>query len=322
MLTSWQEQLCRQYVSRFRAGQLGHAQLLYGPAMLGKLALAQQIAKRFLCLQAKDDINACGLCVSCQRYEQGTHGDFKMLSLEVNEKTGKLRTEITVDQIRALNEWLSLTTQLGQAQIAIIQDAHLLNRNAANALLKSLEEPNANRYVFLVTDQPFALPATIRSRCQRMQMAMPDTDTALAFLKNHGLSGTQASELLKLTDGNPGLALAWHHLGGMAIYQQVHEDLKACVRNQAGASELSRRWLADEHVALRLNFAVRIGYGAAKKKAFAIDTLSSSTQTLAKLQEWIDAMNHLRLSLSQPLRHDLSLAGLFYDWQQIFIETR
>ncbi|MBP6309548.1 MAG: DNA polymerase III subunit, partial [Arenimonas sp.] len=218
MQTDWQAQVYQKYLRGFKAGQLGHAQLLSGPAMLGKHEIVQALAKRILCLQTTDADFACNQCFSCQRFEQGTHGDFKVMSLELNDKTGKIRTEITVDQIRGFNEWLSLTSQLGKAQIAIIRNAHQLNRNAANALLKSLEEPNPNRYVFLVTDQPFGLPATIRSRCQRTEMAMPATESALAWLQIQGVALIEAQKLLKLANGNPGLAQAWYALNGIDIY--------------------------------------------------------------------------------------------------------
>jgi DNA polymerase-3 subunit delta' len=320
MQKAWQTQVYQKYLRGFKAGQLGHAQLLSGPAMLGKHEIVQTLAKRILCLQETDADFACNQCFSCQRIEQGTHGDFKVITLELNEKTSKLRTEITVDQIRNLNEWLSLTSQLGKAQVAIIRSAHQLNRNAANALLKSLEEPNSNRYVFLVTDQPYALPATIRSRCQRTEMAMPDTESASAWLQIQGVPTIDAQKLLKLANGNPGLAHAWYALGGMNIYNNVRDDLAASYKNQAGASELAKKWLQDEHSALRMNFATQIAYDMAKKWAFSPSQSPHSEKSMAKLQEWIDAMNRLRLSLNQPLRHDLSLAGLFYEWHQLFME--
>lgn len=322
MQTVWQQQTYQNYLRAYKAGQLGHAQLLSGPAMLGKHEVAETLAKRILCMQANNEDYACGQCQSCHRFELGTHGDFKIITLSINEKTGKLRTEISVDQIRELNEWLSLTSQLGKAQITIIRNAHQLNRNAANALLKSLEEPNPNRFVFVVTDQAFYLPATIRSRCQRSEMALPDTPTALQWLQTQGLTAEQAGRLLPLASGNPGLAKSWHDIDGMTIYQQVRADLMASFKGQAGASELSKKWLNDEHSALRMNFAAQIAYGMAKKWAFDADSVQKSVKPMANLQEWIDAMNRLRLSLSQPLRHDLSLAGLFYDWQQLFASSR
>jgi DNA polymerase-3 subunit delta' len=322
MQTVWQEQTYQNYLRAYKAGQLGHAQLLSGPAMLGKHDVAETLAKRILCLQTSSEDYACGQCQSCLRFEQGTHGDLKIITLTLNEKTGKLRTEISVDQIRELNEWLSLTSQLGKAQFAIIQNAHQLNRNAANALLKSLEEPNPNRFVFVVTDQAFKLPATIRSRCQRTEMLLPNALVALQWLQTQGLTADEAESLLPLASGNPGLAKSWHDLDGINIYQQVRADLMASFKGQFGASELSKKWLNDEHSALRMNFAAQIAYAMAKKWALNPSQLPDSGKSMAKLQEWIDAMNRLRLSLSQPLRHDLSLAGLFYDWQQLFKGTR
>ena len=162
-LSAWQEPLLARAVSAFQVGRLGHAQLLQGEAHLGKLDLARTLAQRLLCQQAGTALPACGACTACQRFVQGSHGDFRQIGIELNEKTGKLKTAIGVDQIRDMSEWLALTAQLAGPRVVIIETAHRLNAQAANALLKTLEEPMPGRYLILVTDQPKALPATVRS---------------------------------------------------------------------------------------------------------------------------------------------------------------
>lgn len=318
----WQESVYRSLVDGFTAGKLGHAQLISGPARLGKHDLAERLAKRLLCQAPDGGLSACGRCLSCQRFDSGTHGDYRSITLEVNEKTGKLRTEITVDQIRAFNDWLSLTSQLGTAQVAIIRNAHELNRSAANALLKTLEEPLENRYVLIVTDKPYRLPATIHSRCQRVVLHIPDAETGLQWLTNQGAEPGNAALALDLANGNPGIAKELLDTGGLALFAKVREQLLACMKGHVGASELAKLWLADDDTALRLNFAVQIAFGLARKWAMEAGAWEKTNRSLGALQEWIDAANRLRLSLSQPLRHDLSLAGLFYDWRNLLQDSR
>jgi DNA polymerase III subunit delta' len=318
----WQESEYNKLVGSFSAGKLGHAQLITGPAKLGKHELAERLAKRLLCLESGGGLPACGHCLSCQRFEAGTHGDFKSITLAINDKTGKLRTEITIDQIRAFNDWLSLTAQLGGGQVAIIRNAHELNRNAANALLKTLEEPLKNRYVLLVTDKPYRLPVTIHSRCQRVTLNIPDTETGLQWLIEQGVSQEVASQALALADGSPGKAMELLDGGGLALHAKVREQLVACMKGQIGGSELAKLWLADNQIELRLNFAAQIAYGMARKWSTQAGAWARTNRSLAELQEWIDAVNRLRLSLSQPLRHDLSLAGLFHDWRKMLQDSR
>lgn len=328
MRSAWQEAAYQKFIGSFLVGTLGHAQLLYGQAMLGKHALAESVAKRLLCSGAGQNLPACGVCVSCQRFVLGTHGDFKSITRELNEKTGKLRTEISVDQIRGsrefvgLIEWLNLTSQLGVAQVVIIRNAHELNRNAANALLKTLEEPLQNRYIFLVTDKPQRLPATIHSRCQRTEMPVPTHAQAVQCLLDLRIASDIANKALALADDNPGKAQLMIENGDLALHEQVREQLLALMKNQTGASELSKKWLADEKIELRLEFTAQIAHNMAKKWALSGDSWIKTNKSLQSLQEWIDAINRLRLSLSQPLRHDLSLTGLFYDWRQMLQDSR
>jgi DNA polymerase III subunit delta' len=322
MLAPWQAALYQPSVAAFLAGRLGHAQLILGQAYLGKAALADALAQRLLCQRSDGDLDACGQCVSCQRLVQGSHGDFRRIGIELNEKTGKLKTAITVEQIRALSEWLSLTAQLSGPRVVIIETAHRMNTQAANALLKTLEEPMPGRFLLLLSDQPAQLPATVRSRCQRLQMGLPARAAALAWLPHAGVPQADAETLLDLAGGNPGLAAHWHAMGALAVHKSVHADLAACAKHRQSAVAVARLWLDDELCDLRLQFAAAIGLGLFRKRAMAAADAGQSADSAIKVQEWIDAVNRLRLSLSQPLRHDLALAALLVAWQQLFPEPR
>ena len=158
--TPWQSAAFDNALSAHAEGRLGHALLLTGPELLGKRDVALALARRLLCATPAPDGFACGRCRPCQLFAAQTHGDYRLVSFEPNDKGDKLRTEITVEQIRRLGQWFALTPQLGGAQVALIAPADAMNTAAANALLKTLEEPASNRFLLLVSDRPGRLPAT------------------------------------------------------------------------------------------------------------------------------------------------------------------
>ena len=321
-LAPWAEPVYAQTLQTYLSGRLGHAQLLIGPEHLGKHDLARRLAQRLLCRNAGQELPVCGHCASCQRFEQGSHGDFRRIGIELNEKTGKLKTAIGVDQIRDMAEWLGLTAQLGGPRVVIIETAHRLNVQAANALLKTLEEPMPGRYLFLVTHQSKGLPATIRSRCQRLEMPMPSAGQAGHWLKQNGVPDDAAERLLPIAGGNPGLVMDWYSRGGVPLFEAVRKDLAGLAKNQLGAVEVARNWLQDEQAAMRLLFAAGIAYRLAGTWTLGGKSAPKPALALTRLQDWIDGINRLRLSLSQPLRHDLGLAGLLHDWHQLLHDFR
>ena len=164
--------------------RLHHALLIAGPVGLGKLDLARALVASALCERRREDLFACGSCRSCQLLAAGSHPDRVHVTFLPRPKPNedKLRTELIVDQIRELSQRLSLASQFGGLQLTLIEPAEALNENAANALLKTLEEPTAASVIILVCNDASRLPATIRSRCQRLEFKLPPHDEALAWL--------------------------------------------------------------------------------------------------------------------------------------------
>ena len=198
-----------------RMGRLPHALLLRGREGIGKLAFAEAIAKALLCENRQPDGRACGKCVACCWVEQGSHPDFRRLEPEIlsesrepeegSEKKPSL--EIRIEQVRDIAGFIAMTTHRGGAKIVLIHPAEALNINAANALLKNLEEPPPQTHFLLVSHRWHQLPATVRSRCEQIVLASPSRDVACTWLGQQRLRDPDLA--LAQAGGAPLLALAY-----------------------------------------------------------------------------------------------------------------
>jgi DNA polymerase-3 subunit delta' len=166
-----------------------HAWLLHGPAGYGKRNLALCLARILLC-ESPGIAGACGRCPGCHWFEQGQHPDFRLVEPEVDEdETEKApATVVKVQQIRALSEFLQLTTHRQGAKVVLFHPAEAMNSEAANALLKTLEEPPPQTYLLLVSHQPRRLYATLRSRCRAVPAPRPGPAQAQEWLAAQGSS--------------------------------------------------------------------------------------------------------------------------------------
>jgi DNA polymerase-3 subunit delta' len=322
-LAPWQTRVLDTALASLAEQRLGHALLLAGAAKMGKGEVATRLAQRLLCQTPAADGLACGHCRSCQLFAAGTHPDYNFISFIPNDKGDKLRSELVVDQVRDLGHWFSLTPQMGGAQVTLITPAHALNRNAANALLKTLEEPSRDRYLLLVTDRPGQLQATIRSRCQHLAFRPPARDEAASWLLGLGHAEPDLSLALQAARGHPGLAADWLAEGGMALRLEVQSELNALAAGRQPPVAMAQRWLADDQAALRLRFAAELALdGAAQRLASAPATGLTMPADFQKLSAWFDRINLAREQLSVPvLRHDLALAGLLLEWRSMSSET-
>lgn len=176
--------------------RLPHALLIRGAQGIGKLDLALNFARSLLCERSAGDGTPCGICNSCHWFEQESHPDFRLIQPdalnsedEAEAKAGgkKPSREISVDQIRELTNFANLSSHCGGYRIVLIHPAEAMNSNAANALLKTLEEPTANLFFLLVTHKPQQLLPTILSRCQGFVLPTPTREAGIAWLSGQGV---------------------------------------------------------------------------------------------------------------------------------------
>lgn len=206
MVYPWHQGLWRSVLSLHAQQRLPHALLLGAPSGTGKLGFARALAAYVLCQQPSVE-HACGHCRSCQLWQAGTHPDWQLLTPEVN-KDGKLSKVIKIDQVRDVVSFATQTAQMQGYRVVVIDPAHALNESAANALLKTLEEPGARTLFLLLTDQPSGLLPTIRSRCQWLPMTLPSDAQAQSWLADQLASPGLAPTLLTLARGAPMKAMA------------------------------------------------------------------------------------------------------------------
>lgn len=313
-LQPWLAEPWRVLTGALAAQRLHHGLLIAAPAGYGKRALADAFVTAALCTQRTADGGACGVCRSCQLVAAGSHPDLARVSFELRDD-GKPRSELTVEQIRTLSQRLAMSSQFGGLQIAVIDPADRLNASAANALLKTLEEPAKATIIVLVADDPARLPATIRSRCQRIDIRAPPREEALAWLRAQRIDAKRAEAALDASLGNPGLALAWVTDAMLEVRQACADDLAALTRRRRTAAEIADRWAADRPEA-RLWFAAALARDEAGRLARGEAGAFGLTarDEIPKLAAWFGRANRARGLLATPLRTDLLLLDVVRAW--------
>lgn len=214
----WQTAAWQSLLEPYQQARLPHALLLTGHTGIGKLDFALAFANLVLCNDPLDGF-ACGKCKGCQLRQAGSHPDLLHIA---PEEVGKA---IKVDQIRQLKDFSSQTAQLNGYKVIVLQPADALNINAANALLKDLEEPPAQTLFLLITDQPEQVSATIRSRCNQVLLSVPDRRLACEWLSGQLGNLEQVDLALKVADNAPLLALELCQNEGLEQRKLIYRGL-------------------------------------------------------------------------------------------------
>lgn len=189
-----------------RHDRIAHAYLFYGERGIGKRLTALRFAQALNCDMAAGpgDPDACGRCRSCRQIEACTHPDFTLIEPDPEQTT----PQIKIEQIRGIESQIVYRPLIGRWKVCVIDQADRLTIGAANALLKTLEEPPSHCLFLLVTSRPSALPATIRSRCQALRFATPvRAQVETALVAKRGLSQEEARFLAVLSEGRLGEAM-------------------------------------------------------------------------------------------------------------------
>jgi len=213
----------------WHSGKLHHAWILSGPRGIGKATLAYRFA-RFVLADGPQESGEDGPLfiapdhpVFC-RVASGGHADFMVIERNTNEKSGKRRMEIVVDDVRRVGRLVSLTPGEGLWRAIIVDGAEDMNRNATNAILKYLEEPPPQTLFLLVSHAPARLLPTVRSRCRSLTMR-PLTDAMVEDLIASqiapGLDPQEREILTSISEGSPGRALALAEQGGVGLYENL-----------------------------------------------------------------------------------------------------
>jgi len=330
-LLPWQEEIARDTLAQ--RATWPSALLIHGRRGIGKHGLALNYAQALLCESPRPDGVACGTCASCRYAVAGQHPDLMRLTLSewnADDDAFVPVETISIKRIRDLIDFAQVTSHRQRAKVAVIAPAERMNPQAANALLKTLEEPPPGTYLILASDQPGRLPATIRSRCRQQAAPLPDRDAAIAWLTAQGVHDAPA--VLAQAGGAPLLALeiadpAWQNerrvwLAALAQPSRLGV-IALAARVDAGPKEERRARLAhaiDWLIAWTADLA-RAAAGASPQQnpdyAREVSALSGKVAPPA-LFRYHDLLLQQRALLAHPLQLRAVAEAALIDYRALF----
>ncbi len=201
------DQARARFLSALGRGRLHHAWLLHGPSGIGKALLAFEMARDYLCEKNHGDgqaAPACGECHACKMMAAGSHPDFMRVEREWDEKKKMQKRDVSIAQVRALLSFLALSGAESERRVVLLDEAERMNLQAANALLKGLEEPSPGSLLLLVSERLSALPATVRSRCLLLALHPLPQEVCRRALLRMGIGKEVLDFAARLADGRPG----------------------------------------------------------------------------------------------------------------------
>ena len=326
-----QQHILRQFEANLGLGQIPHAMLLTGPPRVGKMTLALNLAQALNCTEPGPA--PCGECRQCSRISLGQHADVRTVSVAQGSANGRAsRTVIGIDDIKDVLRQISLKPYEGSRIVIIFDGAESMSEEAANAVLKTLEEPPAEVVFLLLTANEGALLPTIRSRCQRYSLSpAPLEEVTRRLQEDHGAGPEESERLARLSRGCMGWAV------DAAANPEVIEDLevqldrmKAVCESGLGerfsyAAELATLFSRDREAARQLLYLwlrwwrdlllIKEGaedYAANRPRLLELQVLAS-TLTTSAIVAFIKRLLTTLQALDQNASPRLALESLMLD---------
>ena len=309
---TWLQPAREQLRAAVNHDRVPHALLIHDSPGAGGAQLAGWAAQLLLCV-APGNGRPCGICAACLSVAQDRHPDFTRIGLVEESK------QIRVEQARELAAHLALASHQGGYKVALIDPADAMNWNAANALLKTLEEPPSRTVVILVAQQPSRLPATIHSRCQRLRIRVPEREPALQWLNEYVGAGPWEA-VLEVIGNAPLLAAGLDPGAVLRIRDQTLAGLADLAARRADAAQLADAWSRGE-LALHLSCCenwlterIRRALGAGTYSMEMRDGTHPGRpdprSNAPRLFALLDQLRTLRAALATPVNRALALESL------------
>ncbi len=305
-----------QRLNRVRTRQrLPHALLFTGQAGLGKLQLAQRLARALLCEANLRSGDACGECRQCRLMQAENHPDWHFITVQEGNK------QIRVDDIRTMLTDNQLRVEPGCYRIFLVAPAHAMNIAAANALLKMLEEPVEGALLLLVSDAPQRLPITIRSRCQQLQCSPPGQNIAMSWLQQQIGEDRPVEAALDMHSGAPLAALESLKDGTFEQFQQMKTEFFHLIQKSADPVQTGEAWLQQA------SLETVLGYLAFWLVKLVQKSLGSNTENqgqslqsqlkrldLSSVYQLLDKVYAAQQQQNNNLNSQMVLESLLLDW--------
>lgn len=338
-LFPWQDAPWRQ-LQQMR-DRLPHAILFHGAAGIGKTVFAERFAQSLLCQSPMADHQPCGRCDACGWFEQYSHPDYRRVRPELLDeeaagesadgesgepkKAGKAKPskEIKIDQVRALADFMSVSTHRQGMRVVLLYPAEALNTAAANALLKTLEEPPPATVFLLVSDSIERLLPTILSRCRKFALASPPESQALAWLQQQGVADADvwlaeqggaplAAQQMAQTDGREVMDILLQHLARPDVEGALRTAEKLQKSPVPDLVAWQQRWLYD---IFSLKLSGRIRYYPRYRKELAALGQRADTGALLRVLKSVQAR---RAVAEHPLAARLFIEDMLLEYSSVF----
>ena len=332
---AWHQAAWSTIQNRLAADRLPHALIITGERGVGKRHWAESVAGLLVC-DAPENLDAgapeaCGRCKQCELVRASSHPDIRVYAPEKSRM-------VKVDQIRALSGFAVASPQVARRKVAIIDRADQLNINAANALLKTLEEPQPDVTLLLLQEAGRPVLPTIRSRCQAMTLPNPAAEVANEWLAQQVLTmeegsrpeATVLAKALMLAGNAPRLALEYATGDFIGLRDQAFDGFKQFMKNQIPVAEAAKAFKAlglEDSLWLFESWAAdlaRIGAGGAPVDAEAEDMLGflARSNPVWKAHELLDMVREARAAGVYNANPELEAARLLMAWQQLMPTRR